>query len=147
MSLDLFAPIFTALTTARVYAPPGRGVTISGMASQPARTNFLPDQPVGASALGIRLPSPTRKGPDMASDDSAQKMKDALSSFPMDTSALENLARSQAALAEKLSAIAIEAAQRSTDLYARWIQDTLSKLPAVTQAQAEPAQARQARPA
>jgi hypothetical protein len=75
----------------------------------------------------------------MANDDNAKKMKDALSTFPVDTSALENLVKSQAALAEKLSSIAIEAAQRSTDLYARWVQDTLSKLPAVTQAQAEPA--------
>jgi hypothetical protein len=75
----------------------------------------------------------------MASDDSAQKMREALSGSPMDPAALENMARSQAALAEKLSAIAIEAAQRSTDLYARWVQDTLSKLPALTQAQAEPA--------
>lgn len=75
----------------------------------------------------------------MASDDSAQKMKNALSSSPLDPAALEALARSQAALAERLSAITIEAAQRSTELYARWAQDTLSRLPAVTQARAEPA--------
>jgi hypothetical protein len=75
----------------------------------------------------------------MANEDYAQKMKDALGKFPVDTSALENLAKSQAELAEKMSSIAIEAAQRSTDLYAHWVQDTLSKLPAVTRAQAEPA--------
>lgn len=74
----------------------------------------------------------------MANDD-AQKMRDAMSSFPVDTSALGNLAKSQAALAEKLTSLAIEAAQRSTDLSARWVQDTLSKLPDVTRAQAEPA--------
>lgn len=76
----------------------------------------------------------------MANDDYAQKMREALGSFPVDTSALENLAKSQAALAEKLSSIAIEAAQKSTDLSARWVQDTLSKLPAVTQARSEPAE-------
>jgi len=75
----------------------------------------------------------------MANEDYAQKMRDALGKFPVDTSALESLAKSQAGLAEKMSSIAIEAAQRSTDLYAQWIQDTLSKLPAVTRAQAEPA--------
>ncbi len=75
----------------------------------------------------------------MASDDDTRKKTNPLGSVPLDPAALENLARSQAALAEKLSSIAIEAAQRSTDLYARWAQDTLSKLPAVTQARAEPA--------
>lgn len=76
----------------------------------------------------------------MANNDDAQKMKDALSAFPMDTSSVENLAKSQAALAERLSSIAIEAAQRSTDLSAHWVQDTLSKLSTLTQAKAEPAE-------
>ena len=76
----------------------------------------------------------------MANNDDAQKMKDALSAFPMDTSSVENLAKSQAALAERLSSIAIEAAQRSTDLSAHWAQDTLSKLSTLTQAKAEPAE-------
>lgn len=76
----------------------------------------------------------------MANDEYAQKMKDALSSFPMDTSSFENLARSQAALAERLSSIAIEAAQRSTDLSAHWVQDSLAKLSTLTQARAEPSE-------
>ena len=76
----------------------------------------------------------------MADDEYARKMKDALSSFAMDTSSLENLAKSQAALAERLSSIAIEAAQTSTDLSAHWVQDTLSKLSTMTQANAEPAE-------
>ena len=75
----------------------------------------------------------------MASDDDTRKKTNPLGSVPLDPAVLENLAQSQAALAEKLSSIAIEAAQRSTDLYARWAQDTLSKLPALTQARAEPA--------
>jgi hypothetical protein len=56
----------------------------------------------------------------MASDDDTRKKTNPLSSVPLDPAVLENLAQSQAALAEKLSSIAIEAAQRSTDLYARW---------------------------
>ncbi|TNC50196.1 Phasin [Rubellimicrobium rubrum] len=75
----------------------------------------------------------------MASTDYAQMMKDAMTNFPVDTSSVENLAKSQAALAEKLSTVAIEAAQKSTDLSARWMQDTLSKLTSVTQAKADPA--------
>jgi hypothetical protein len=75
----------------------------------------------------------------MANTDYAQMVKDAMSNFPVDTSSFENLAKSQAALAEKMSAVAIEAAQKSTDLSARWMQDTLAKLSSVTVAKADPA--------
>ncbi|MBP1804748.1 phasin family protein [Rubellimicrobium aerolatum] len=75
----------------------------------------------------------------MASTDYAQMMKDMMSNYPVDTSSMENLAKSQAALAEKMSAVAIEAAQKSTDLSARWMQDTLSKLSNVTTVKSEPA--------
>ncbi len=75
----------------------------------------------------------------MANTDYAQMVKDAMSNFPVDTSSFENLAKSQAALAEKMSAVAIEAAQKSTDLSARWVQETLSKFSTVTTAKADPA--------
>jgi hypothetical protein len=38
-----------------------------------------------------------------------------------------------------MSAVAIEAAQKSTELSAKWMQDSLSKLSNVTTAKAEPA--------
>ena len=72
--------------------------------------------------------------------DFAQMMKDMMGNFPVDTSSVENLAKSQAALAEKMSSVAIEAAQKSTELSAKWMQDTLSKLSGVTTAKAEPAE-------
>jgi hypothetical protein len=75
----------------------------------------------------------------MATTDYAQMMKDAMGNLPVDTSSFENLAKSQAALAEKMSAVAIEAAQKSTDLSAKWMQDTLAKLSGVTTAKSEPA--------
>ena len=75
----------------------------------------------------------------MANTDYSQMVKDAMSNFPVDTSSFENLAKSQAALAEKMSAVAIEAAQKSTDLSARWVQDSLSKISTVTTAKADPA--------
>ncbi len=71
--------------------------------------------------------------------DYVQMMKDMMTNFPVDTSSVENLAKSQAALAEKMSAVAIEAAQKSTDLSAKWAQDTLSKLSTVTSVKSEPA--------
>lgn len=75
----------------------------------------------------------------MANTDYVQMFKDAMNNFPVDTSSFENLAKSQAALTEKLSAVAIEAAQKSTDISARWVQDSLNKLSAVTTAKTEPA--------
>jgi hypothetical protein len=71
--------------------------------------------------------------------DYTQVLKDMMSNFPVDTSAVENFAKSQAALAEKMSAVAISAAHKSTDLSARWMQDTLTKLSTVTTVKAEPA--------
>ncbi|EPX86657.1 hypothetical protein ruthe_01475 [Rubellimicrobium thermophilum DSM 16684] len=65
--------------------------------------------------------------------------KDMMGNLPVDTAAMENLFRSQSALAEKMSAVAIEAAQRSTDLSARWVHDTLTKLSTITTAKSEPA--------
>ena len=75
----------------------------------------------------------------MANTDFAQTVKDMMGNLPVDTSSFENLAKSQAALAEKMSAVAIEAAQKSTDLSARWMQETLSKLQGVTAVKPEPA--------
>jgi predicted phage tail protein len=65
--------------------------------------------------------------------------KDMMSVFPMDTRAFENAYRSQSKLVEKMSAVAIEAAQKSTDLSARWMQDTLAKLSTMTRAKTDPA--------
>ena len=71
--------------------------------------------------------------------DFPQMLKDMMGNFPVDTSSVENLAKSQAALAERMSAVAIEAAQKSTELSAKWMQDSLSKLSNVTAVKAEPA--------
>ena len=71
--------------------------------------------------------------------DYASMIKDAMGNLPVDNAAVSSLVRSQAQLAEKMSKVAIEAAQRSTELSAKWAQDTLSKLSSVTQARTEPA--------
>jgi len=73
-----------------------------------------------------------------STQDYAAMMKDAMGKMPVDTSSIETFFKSQTALAEKMSAVAIQAAQKSTDLSARWAQDTLAKLSGMTQAKAEP---------
>ena len=66
-------------------------------------------------------------------------MKDMMGSFPVDTKAMDDAIKTQSSLNEKLSAVSLTAAQKSTNLSAKWAQDTLSKMTALTTAKAEPA--------
>jgi hypothetical protein len=76
----------------------------------------------------------TTKTPDMTA-----MFKDVMGAFPIDTKAMENMFKSQSTLTEKMSHVALEAATKTTDLSAKWTQDTLAKLSAMTKAKAEPA--------
>ncbi|MGE4327117.1 MAG: phasin, PhaP [Pseudodonghicola sp.] len=66
-------------------------------------------------------------------------MKDMMGSFPVDTTAMEDAFKSTAALNEKLSAVAIEAAEKTSEISNNWTKDTLAKLAEVSKAKAEPA--------
>lgn len=66
-------------------------------------------------------------------------MKDMMGAFPIDTKAMEEAYKTQTAMAEKMSAVALDAAKKSTDLSAKWAQDTLAKMTALSTAKAEPA--------
>lgn len=76
----------------------------------------------------------TSKTPDLTA-----MFKDVMGAFPIDTKAMENMFKSQSTLTEKMSNVALEAATKSTDLSAKWAQDTLAKMSAMTKAKAEPA--------
>ena len=60
--------------------------------------------------------------------DFTKMMQDMMGAFPMDTSAVQGAWKNQAAMAEKLSRIAIDAAEQSVDISARWTKDTLGKV-------------------
>jgi len=66
-------------------------------------------------------------------------MKDIMGAFPVDTKAVEDAFKTQTSLTEKLSAVSIDAAQKSTELSAKWAQDSLSKMTDLSKAKAEPA--------
>ncbi|WP_375281036.1 phasin family protein [Pseudooctadecabacter sp.] len=66
-------------------------------------------------------------------------MKDMMGAFPVDTKAMEDAYKTQATLTEKLSSVTIDAAQKSTELSAKWAQDTLSKMTDLSKAKSEPA--------
>ena len=65
--------------------------------------------------------------------------KDMMGAFPVDTKAMEEAFKSQTTLAEKMSSVALEAANKSSELSAKWTQDTLGKFAAVATAKSEPA--------
>ena len=65
--------------------------------------------------------------------------KDVMGSFPVDTSAMDGAFKSTTALNEKLSSVALTAAEKSAAVSSKWTQDTLAKLADMSKAKAEPA--------
>lgn len=72
--------------------------------------------------------------------DFTKVMQDMMASFPVDASALQNAFKTQAAFGEKLSKVALEAAEKSTEITSKWAKDTLAKLGDVTKAKGEAAE-------
>ena len=96
--------------------------------------------------VGVRTKTPERSGTDperfytMAkTQDFTAVFKDMMGSFPVDTKAMEEQFKTQSTLAEKLSSVTINAAGKSTELSAKWAQDTLGKMQAMASAKTEPA--------
>jgi len=71
--------------------------------------------------------------------DMTAMFKDVLGAFPVDTSAMEGSFKTAATLNEKLSGVALNAVEKSTDISSKWAKDTLTKLADISKAKAEPA--------
>ena len=67
-------------------------------------------------------------------------MSDMMNSFPMDNSAFTDAFRSSARLGEKMSRVALEAAEKSHEISSKWTRDTLSRMGSFTQVKEEPAE-------
>ncbi len=70
--------------------------------------------------------------------DFTKVMQDMMASFPVDASAFQNAFKTQAAFAEKFSKVALEAAEKSTEITSKWAKDAIAKLGDVSKAKAEP---------
>jgi len=70
--------------------------------------------------------------------DFTKVMQDMMASFPVDASAFQNAFKTQAAFAEKFSKVALEAAEKSTEITSKWTKDTLAKVADMAKAKAEP---------
>lgn len=66
-------------------------------------------------------------------------MKDMMGAFPVDTKAFEDSFKTSAALNEKLSGVALEAAEKSSEVSSKWTKDTLTKMAELSKVKAEPA--------
>ena len=65
--------------------------------------------------------------------------KDVMGSFPVDTAAMEDAFKTTATLNEKLSGVALSAAEKSADISSKWTKETLSKLAEMSKAKQDPA--------
>jgi hypothetical protein len=70
--------------------------------------------------------------------DFTKVMKDMMASFPMDQSAFTNAFKTQAAFGEKLSSVALQAAEKSAEISTKMVKDTIAKLSDMAKAKAEP---------
>lgn len=72
-------------------------------------------------------------------NDMTKMMQEMMGSFPVDTKAMTDAFKTSATLSDKMSKVAFEAADKSSEISSKWTKDTLSKLAAVTSVKDEPA--------
>ena len=71
-------------------------------------------------------------------NDMTKTFSDMMASFPIDATAFQNAFKTQAAFGEKLSKVALEAAEKSTEISSKWAKETITKLTATSKAKSEP---------
>lgn len=71
--------------------------------------------------------------------DYTKVFKDMMGNFPVDMTAVQDAYKTQASLAEKMSKVALEAAEKSTEISSKWTLETLGKMGSVASVKDEPA--------
>ncbi|MEP3845283.1 MAG: phasin, PhaP [Paracoccaceae bacterium] len=62
-----------------------------------------------------------------------------MGAFPVDTAAMQDAFKTTASLNEKLTAVALGAAEKSTEISTKWTKDTLAKVAEISKAKTDPA--------
>jgi len=70
--------------------------------------------------------------------DYTKMMQDMMKTFPMDMKAMQDMFKSSAAMGEKMTKVALEAAEKSTEVSTKWTKETLSHLGSVSAVKEEP---------
>lgn len=73
-----------------------------------------------------------------ATQDFNKMVQDMVASFPVDMSAFQDAFKTNAVMGEKMSKVALQAAETSNEISSKWTKETLSKLGAVATAKEEP---------
>jgi hypothetical protein len=71
--------------------------------------------------------------------DFTKMMQDMMGSFPKDGKAFEDAFKTQAALGEKMAKVALQAAEKSTEITSVWAKSTISKMNELATTKSEPA--------
>ncbi len=71
--------------------------------------------------------------------DMTTMFKDMMGAFPVDTAAMQDAFKTATTLNEKLSHVALDAAEKSTAVSSKWTTETLAKMADLSKAKAEPA--------
>ncbi|QDY69600.1 phasin, PhaP [Qingshengfaniella alkalisoli] len=76
--------------------------------------------------------------PAAKTNDMTKMFQEMMGAFPVDTKAFKDAFKTQATLNEKLSKVAIDAAEKSTEISSKWTRETLGKLGDVYAVKEEP---------
>ncbi len=71
--------------------------------------------------------------------DFTKVVQDMMASLPMDASKFQDAFKAQAALGEKMTKVALDAAEKSTELSSKWAKDALTKVGTLAKTKEEPA--------
>ncbi|MBB1492828.1 MULTISPECIES: Phasin [unclassified Paracoccus (in: a-proteobacteria)] len=70
--------------------------------------------------------------------DFTKTFQDMMANFPVDTSSMSEAFKTQAQLSERMTRVALQAAERSTEISAAWAKDTLSRMGELTTSKEQP---------
>lgn len=70
--------------------------------------------------------------------DFTKTMQDMMANFPVDTSSMRDAFKSQQDLSEKLARVALQAAERSTEISAQWMKDSIARMGEVAAKKEDP---------
>ncbi len=70
--------------------------------------------------------------------DISKVLQDMVSAFPVDTAALKDVYKNSAVLSEKMTKVALEAAEKSNDISSKWAKETIAKFGELSKAKSEP---------
>jgi len=73
-----------------------------------------------------------------AANDFTKYVSDMMGAFPVDMSAMNDAFKNSAAMGEKMSKVALDAAEKSTEISSKWTKDTISKMGDVAAVKEEP---------